>query len=160
KSSVGRIERPWEQVLLGVTYGMTSKYSYKIDDKKILVSVGINFVADPTHPPPNLNAVVSKWTTRILGRWNQFKAIKDGGSEQRDIMFEIVPTGGNQVNVINDMVDSDAENWSVPGNETDNGPAHEFGHMIGLADEYTQSLPGYERLHPEATKAEIKAAEG
>ena len=31
--------------------------------------------------------------------------------------------------------------------------------MIGLADEYTQSMAG-EKLHPEASKADIKAAEG
>ena len=115
KSSVGRIERPWEQTLLGVDYGMTAKYSYKIDDKKILVSVGINFVADATYPPPNLATVVNLWKGRILGRWNKFKAIKDGGSEARDIVFEIPASGGNTVTVIDADVESDAENWSVAG---------------------------------------------
>ena len=127
KSSVGRIERPWEQTLLGVDYGMTAKYSYKIDDKKILVSVGINFVADATDPPADLAAVVNLWKGRILGRWNKFKAIKDGGSEARDIVFEITSSGGNDVTVIDADVGSDAANWSVPGNADDNGPAHEFG---------------------------------
>ena len=32
--------------------------------------------------------------------------------------------------------------------------------MIGLADEYTQSMEGYTKLHPGASKADIKAAEG
>jgi len=160
KSSVGRIERQWQQTLQGTVYGMTSKYSYKIDDTKILVTVGINFVADKTHPPKELAKVVEKWTKRILGRWNQFKAVKDGGKESRDIVFEIVSTGGNTVNVIDADVGSDAGNWSVPDNEHDNGPAHEFGHMIGLADEYKQSLSEYQRLHPGISEDDVKKAKG
>ncbi len=160
KSSVGRIERPWEQTLDGTTYGMTSKYSYKIDTTKIVVSVGINFVADATHPPADLSGVVAKWKTRILGRWNLFKAVKDGGGESREIVFEIVGSGGNTVNVIDADVGSDAGNWSVPDNEHDNGPAHEFGHMIGLADEYKQNLTEYQRLHPGASADDVKKAKG
>lgn len=160
KSSVGRIERPWEQILMGTTYGMTSKYSYKIDAKQIVVSVGINFVADGKHPPKDLSAVVDKWKKRILGRWNLFKAVKDDGKDSREISFEILPSGGNTVVVIDADVGSDAGHWSVPDNEHDNGPAHEFGHMIGLADEYKQSLSEYQRLHPEATKKEVEKGKG
>jgi peptidoglycan hydrolase-like protein with peptidoglycan-binding domain len=160
KSSVGRIERPWEETLGGTTYKMTSKYSYAIDGKKILVSVGINFIADATHPPKDLAGVVSKWKTRILGRWNQFKAVKDDGKESRDIVFDIVSSGGNDVTVIDADVGSDAGHWSVPDNEHDNGPAHEFGHMIGLADEYNQTLTEFQRLHPGITEDQTKAAKG
>jgi peptidoglycan hydrolase-like protein with peptidoglycan-binding domain len=160
KSSVGRVERKWNETLNGINYGMTSKYSYKIDDKKIIVSVGINFVADSAHPPKDLAAVVAKWKTRILGRWNLFKAVKDGGGGSRDIEFNIVATGGNTVTVIDANVGSDAGHWSVPDNEHDNGPAHEFGHMIGLADEYKQTLAEYQRLHPGATADQVKKAKG
>jgi peptidoglycan hydrolase-like protein with peptidoglycan-binding domain len=160
KSSVGRVERQWQQTLMGTVYGMTSKYSIKIDDKKVVVSVGINFVADTAHPPKDLSAVVNKWKSRILDRWNLFKAVKTGGTESRDIVFDIVSSGGNTVTVIDADVGSDASHWSVPDNEHDNGPAHEFGHMIGLADEYKQTLTEYQRLHPGATEDQIKAAKG
>jgi peptidoglycan hydrolase-like protein with peptidoglycan-binding domain len=160
KSSVGRIERTWQQTLMGTVYGMTSKYSYRIEDKQIVVSVGINFVADADHPPKDLSAVVDKWKLRILGRWNLFKAVKDGGGDARDIVFEIVPTGGNTVTVIDAMVGSDASHWSVPDNEHDNGPAHEFGHMIGLADEYKQSLSEHQRMHPGASAKDVEKAKG
>ena len=158
KSSVGRVERKWEETLAGTTYGMTSKYSYKIDDKKIVVSVGINFVADAAHPPKDLAAVVAKWKTRILARWNLFKAVKDDGAASRDIEFEIVATGGNTVQVIDADVGSDAGHWSVPDNEHDNGPAHEFGHMIGLADEYKQTLAEFQRLHPGISADDVAKA--
>jgi peptidoglycan hydrolase-like protein with peptidoglycan-binding domain len=160
KSSVGRIERAWSETLGGTTYGMTSKYSFKIDDKNIMVTVGIKFVADTAKPPKDLSAVVEKWKKRILGRWNLFKAVKEGGGGSRDIVFEIVESGGNTVTVIDADVGSDAGHWSVPDNEHDNGPAHEFGHMIGLADEYKQTLSEYERLHPGATEDQIKKAKG
>ena len=165
KSSVGRVERQWEQTVLsekGGTsiQGMTSKFSYKIDDKKILVSVGINFVSDATHPPKDLAKVTDKWKKRILGRWNQFKAVKDDGKESREIEFEIVSTGGNTVNVIDAMVGSDAANWSVPDNENDNGPSHEFGHMIGLADEYRKNLDDYKELHPGMSDKDLEKAKG
>ncbi len=158
KSSVGRIERPWQETVGGVTFGMTSKYSYKIDATKITVTVGINFVADTAHPPKDLSAVVTKWKTRILGRWNQFKAVKDDGTATRDIVFEIVDTGGNTVKVIDANVGSDAGNWSVPDNENDNGPAHEFGHMIGLADEYQQTMEDYKKTHPGISADDLKKA--
>ena len=166
KSSVGRIERPWEQNMVDETGQeyvdeLTAKYSYKIDDTKITVTVGINFVADATHPPPDLGAVVAKWKTRILGRWNQFKAAKAGTpADSRDIVFEIASSGGNTVNVIDAMVGSSAEEWSVPDNENDNGPAHEFGHLIGLEDEYKRGMDDYARLHPESTTEQIKGAKG
>jgi hypothetical protein len=160
KSSVGRIERAWEQTLEGTVYGMTSKYSYRVEAKQIVISVGIEFVADTTHPPSDLGAVVDKWKKRILARWNLFKAVKSDGKESRDIVFEIVGSGGNTVIVIDAMVGSDAGHWSVPDNEHDNGPAHEFGHMIGLADEYKQSLSEYERLHPANTADQNRAAKG
>jgi len=86
--------------------------------------------------------------------------VKDGGKESRDIVFEIVASGGNTVNVIDADVGSDAGNWSVPDNEHDNGPAHEFGHMIGLADEYKQSLSEYQRLHPGISEDDVKKAKG
>jgi peptidoglycan hydrolase-like protein with peptidoglycan-binding domain len=170
KSSVGRVEREWQQTLQGKVYGMTSKYSYEIDATRILVSVGISFVPDAKHPPADLDAVVNKWKTRILGRWNLFKAVRKQSwqdklnpfkkADFRNIEFQIVPTGGNTVNVIDADVGSNAGNWSVPDNENDNGPAHEFGHMIGLADEYKQSLAEYQRLHPDASKSDIKKAKG
>lgn len=160
KSSVGRIERAWSETLGGVKYAMTSKYSYNIDDTKILVSVGINFVADSAHPPADLTAVVNKWKGRILARWNQFKAQKTGAADKRDIVFEILPSGGNTVVVIDAMVGSDAGHWSVPDNEHDNGPSHEFGHMIGLADEYNQTLSEYQRLHPGMSAEKVAEGKG
>lgn len=166
KSSVGRVERQWEQNILatpgeaGYLAAMTSKYSYEITATEIHVKVGINFVADSTHPPADLGAVVSKWKGRILGRWNLFKAEKSDGSASRNVVFEIVPSGGNTVNVIDAMVGSDAGNWSVPDNENDNGPAHEFGHMIGLEDEYRRDINDYTRLHPATSKTGVASAKG
>lgn len=159
KSSTGRIERTWQETLSAGgssdTYTMTSKYSYKVDATKIVVSVGINFVADATHPPPDLGKVTKKWTDRIYARWNQFKAEKSDGSASRDIVFQIVPTGGNTVTVTNENTGSDAGTWSVPDNENDNGPSHEFGHMIGLEDEYKRDMATYTKLHPGADATEI-----
>lgn len=164
KSSVGRVDRGWEQTLIeggsNVTYGMTSKYSYNIDSKKIVISVGINFVADVDHPPADLSKVVKKWTDRILGRWNLYKAQRSDGKDSRDIVFQIVPTGGNTVTVTNENVGSDAGTWSVPDNENDNGPAHEFGHMIGLQDEYKRTMADYKSLHPGMEQTEVDKAKG
>lgn len=161
KSSVGRVEREWEETLDGTTYGMTSKYSYKIDSTKILVTVGINFVADSTSPPADVGAVVGPWKRSIYAKWNQFQAVKDGSTEKRDIEFEIVSSGGNTVNVINEDGQSDAGNWYVQDMVNyPNVPAHEFGHMIGLADEYKQSETEYRRLHPGASESSITAAKG
>lgn len=169
KSSVGRVERTWEQTLLPGSeggkkqvQGMTSKYSYAIDDTKIAVSVGIDFVAHPDHPPTDLSAVVAKWKGRILQRWNQFKAVRQSKKkkESRDIVFGIVPTGGNTVVVTAEDTGSDAGTWSVPDNENDNGPAHEFGHMIGLEDEYKRDMEAYTRLHPGISSKKRKKAKG
>lgn len=161
KSSVGRIERGWTETLDGTAYGMTSKYSYKIEADKIVVTVGISFVADTAQPPADVSAVVAPWKRSIYAKWNQFKAVKDGGGGSKDIVFEIVASGGNTVNVINADGQSDAGNWYVQDMVNfPNVPSHEFGHMIGLADEYKQTETEYRRLHPEASEAAITGAKG
>lgn len=159
KSKVGRVERTWDQELDYGHTGMTSRYNWEIEDNRIVVRVGINFIAHPTNPPPNLSAKVARIKRMCLDTWNRFQAVRtDATAPARPIVFEIVDSGGTTVNVVNGDGQSDANNWFW-GDVVDlpNVPAHEFGHLIGLEDEYQRFEAPYKRLFPDRSDTEVNA---
>jgi hypothetical protein len=161
KSNVGRVERTWEQIVGGATTGMTSQYTWRIERKRVVVSVGINFVADATHPPADMPAKKTQLRNSITDKWNRFKAVNAGTGESRKIVFEVVEAGGNTVTLINGAGVSDASHWYWGDViQFPNVPAHEFGHLISLEDEYQRPEAAYRRLHPEATPDQITQARG
>lgn len=158
-STVGRIERPWRETVGGRTFRETSRYSWRIEPDRILVSAGITFVADPADPPANLATLTAGWKQSILDRWNRFRAVKTGTSESRRIVFEIPERGGNTVTVSAGDGVSDSGHWfALDMAHFPNVPAHEFGHLIALEDEYQRPEAAYRRLHPGATGAEVRGA--
>jgi hypothetical protein len=151
KSKVGRVEREWEETEVGgETYALTSKFTWRIDSRKILITVGINFVADATHPPPDMETAKTRLITPILTRWNRFKAKQVGprAGPVRDIVFRIVDGTDVQVTLVNGPGRSDAGTWYLHDPDMYvNAGAHEFGHLIGLEDEYQRTEEDYTRLH-------------
>lgn len=141
-SSVGRVEKEWEENVGGQTYGMTSRYTWRIVNDEIRVTVKLKFTGLKN---PGL---VERWFSYIRGIWNRFVAINEAGEEiaivfdpqsvtsEPDNVVEIKPGNGR----------SDAANWYAEDPDSDNTAAHEFGHMIGLEDEYQRAHADYKRL--------------
>lgn len=159
KSSFGRIEKEWEEKVGGATFGMTSKYEWRIEKTQIVVTVGINFVADSADPPKNLATSKASLIKSITDRWNRFKAVRSDNNESRKIIFEITDKSSNKVTVSKGDGQSDAGHWFLKDvKRYPNVPAHEFGHLISLEDEYKRPEAPYKRLFPEATAQQITGA--
>lgn len=161
KSSVGRVERDYTESLTSGDYGMTAKYSWSISDTQVLVKVGIKFLNDATDPVSDFDSKVAELKLRITSTWNKFKAKKKDAADARDIVFQVVDSGGNDVTLVSADGASDAGTWYWPQMQLyKNAPAHEFGHMIGLEDEYLRTEADHRRLHPGGSEESVLAAKG
>ena len=112
-------------------------YHIHLDDSTLIVRVGINLVAAPGVTKVQLDRVQPEWEKEIERVWsNRFALMaRDGSypivvdasfkrvSYQHDVIVK--PGGGRR---------SDELNWHVM--DTPQIAAHEFGHMLGLYDEY------------------------
>ena len=142
-STVGRVVRDWHEEVGGQTYGMTSRYTWRINPTEIRITVNLQFtgVNDP--------GTVASLLTAIENVWNGYQAVNEATGERLDIVFDPQSVRSGADNVVrllpgNDR--SDAANWYLGDPDIDNTAAHEFGHMIGLEDEYQRAHRDYTRL--------------
>ncbi|GAB4115139.1 MAG: hypothetical protein Fur005_23040 [Roseiflexaceae bacterium] len=148
-STVGRVEKTWSEEVGGQTYGMTSRFTWRlIGDKEMLVTVKLKFTGLKR---PDL---VSRWFGHIRSIWNRFDAVGPSG-EHIAINFDPQSVASGEDNVVRIRPGngrSDAANWFAEDPDSDTTAAHEFGHMIGLEDEYQRSHTDYKRLTGEEPK--------
>jgi peptidoglycan hydrolase-like protein with peptidoglycan-binding domain len=141
-SDVGRVEKEWEEVVGGVTYGMTSRYTWRIVGNEIRITVKLKFTG------LDRPALVQRWFNHIRATWNRFDAENEKG-EKIAVVFEPESVKSGEDNVVEIKAGngrSDAANWFADDPDSDNTAAHEFGHMVGLEDEYQRSHTDYKRL--------------
>ena len=151
-SPVGRVEKTWSEVVAGTTYKMTSSYTYRIltTPPKIQIEVRLGFSGDMTAVPTLLSAI--KMT------WNRFVAERTDDAaphEQLPIEFEpvsVTAAPDNSVQLLHSPDPSkpsrsDASHWFVDDTERLSFlAAHEFGHMLGLEDEYQRGHDDFSRV--------------
>jgi hypothetical protein len=157
-SHVGRVARSWSEQVGGVTYSMTSRFTWRITDDAIRVTVKLRFtgVKQP--------ALIASLFDAIRDTWNVFAAVNSDTGESLDIIFEPLAVESGEDNVVrfrpgNDR--SDTENWYIGDPEINETAEHEFGHMLGLEDEYQRTHRDYKRLtgeEPPAGETENEAA--
>jgi peptidoglycan hydrolase-like protein with peptidoglycan-binding domain len=156
-SDVGRVERQWEEEVGGRIYGMTSRYTWRILDDEVKIAVKLRFtgVAAP--------AAVATSFDAIHRTWNCFKAINATTNQEYKIVFEAqqVTSGeDNMVRLRSGNGRSDAANWYIGDPDLGQTASHEFGHMVGLEDEYQRAHTDYQRLVGEAPATGQQATPG
>ncbi len=143
--TVGREEFDWEQRAEGTITGGPSRFTWRLLPDRLQVTVNIRFTGAPAHPR------VAQWRGDITNVWNHFKfEDQDNPGTSLDLEF-IVGTGTPADATVAVVVSppppavpgrSDSANWHT--GDTDPGLApHEFGHLIGLRDEYNQAPEQY-----------------
>ena len=145
-STVGTESRRWQEVVGGHTYGLTSVYSWALTPKTITVTVGLNFVP-PAPAVPMPPAPLGTWLGFIKQTWNQFKAVNVADpTKSINIAFNPIQStdpSARTVRVMPGAGRSDAGRFFVVDPNIANTVSHEFGHMIGLKDEYQQTAADY-----------------
>lgn len=142
-STVGRVEKEWEELVGGQTYGMTSRYTWRIVGPEIRVTVRLQFTG--LHLP----ALVEEWFSAIRATWNRYKAVNQESGEEMAIVFDPQSVTGGADNVVEILPGSGRANagqWYAEDPDGGETASHEFGHMIGLEDEYQRTHGDYKRL--------------
>jgi hypothetical protein len=140
-STVGRVERAWTEVVQGHTYGMTSNYTWRIHDFDLTVTVRLGFTG--------LLAPVPGWLDAIRNMWNRFDIVNADTGDRLALTFDPQSVSGaadNNVAVKPGNQRSDAGTWYAGDPDSNETACHEFGHMIGLEDEYQRGHADYTRV--------------
>jgi peptidoglycan hydrolase-like protein with peptidoglycan-binding domain len=145
--TVGREEFEWGERTEGTDFGGHSNFTWRLHPDRFEVTVNIKFKLAPNHPR------VAAWKQDITSTWNRFKLVDDDHPGTELPMRFVVGSGTPADATINvkvqpastkpeDIGRSDAGNWFTL--DLDKGLApHEFGHLIGLRDEYNQGHGDY-----------------
>ncbi len=139
-ASQGRVEYEWREEVEGVTnVGGRAKYEWKLTSDRLLISANIDFKPKAPAKSSDVSGRIHEWITEIREIWNAFAAVnKNNPKDKVKIDFEARRQAGDfTVNVHKGNKRSDAANWYT-GDHRRGLAAHEFGHLIGLADEYNR----------------------
>jgi hypothetical protein len=135
-------------------FDVQSKYEIDYSRTELRVKVRIRFTGERATP-----AHIAVWQNGIAAKWNGAFHVENG--RRIPIVFEPVWNASSAHHDIElhkpPVVREDAANWyagpavnTAPGATQDttdaNTAAHEFGHLIGLADEYNLTAADYQRI--------------
>jgi peptidoglycan hydrolase-like protein with peptidoglycan-binding domain len=137
----GRTEYEWREEVEGVqNVGGRAKYEWKLTNDRLLISANIDFKPFAPAKISDVSGRISEWITEIRQIWSTFKAVNKKKPDQKiNVDFEARrKTGDFTVNVHTGNNRSDAANWYI-GDTRRGLAAHEYGHLIGLADEYNRN---------------------
>lgn len=138
--TIGREDFSWQERTEGAIAGADSRFTWRLLPDKLQVTVNIRFTGAPNHPR------VGQWRTDIANIWNGFRLVDDDHPGTSLALEFVVGTGAPvdaSVRVRVEAPDvaepgrSDATNWFTSDSRRGMAP-HEFGHLIGLRDEYNQ----------------------
>jgi peptidoglycan hydrolase-like protein with peptidoglycan-binding domain len=142
--TVGRVETSWRERVEGNLYFQDTKYTWRLSEDALEVTVNIRFTGLRNHPQ------IAVWLGQILAVWNVFR-FQDRSDPTRVIHLRMNPAratpADNSVRVYSADPDtpagrSDSANWNVRDTDVSLAP-HEFGHLIGLQDEYRRGADAY-----------------
>jgi hypothetical protein len=120
-------------------------FDWVLAGNEMVVTVPFRF----TGAPPR----TSTWFSQIRSRWNQFTAVNTATHQRVLITFQPQESGrGHEVTVHSGGGRSSQNDWYLDDMGDGTAP-HEFGHMIGLNDEYSVTEEHYVGLTGSAVPA-------
>ncbi|MDO9456257.1 peptidoglycan-binding protein [Nocardioides sp.] len=151
----GHVEFDWHEEVEGVkNVGTTASYDWKLSKTALTISLGIAFHKKSA----GVDGRISQWLADIKEIWSTFKAVNQDDPKKlsMDIDFEAKRGAGHDVDVHHHdpkaktkaqkaASRSNSGTWYTVDERRSMAP-HEFGHLIGLADEYNRTEEHYRQV--------------
>jgi hypothetical protein len=152
---------PTTSPFVAMDFGGDRRFTIAYRRDRVDVSVGVELEAVDDRAETLLAAAKTIWLDRIRRAWgNRFRLTN--GDRTIPLRFHInLDSGSNHVNVHSGVwawPNLNAGNWFAPDHEqvpqqeeaVSQAPVHEFGHLIGNADEYNRTAEHYVQVTGEA----------
>ena len=133
----------------GGTTVVRGRFTWTLLNDKLEVEVPVDFV-----PAEGVTAPVATWTGQIDSVWNQFAVTDKSDGKKVPVTMKLKDTSGDErkINVVQNKVPgaygngdrANAAKWYpvMP----DSVAPHEFGHLIGLPDEYQRTHADFKAI--------------
>ncbi len=148
----GHVEFDWREEVEGVkNVGLRASYDWKMSKSAMTITVGINFVPKQK----NVEGRIGQWLSDIREIWSTFKAVNHSDPKKKSMNLDFAAKRGGGDHVVEvfrfdpslpkaDRASSRSNSgtWYTIDPRRSMAP-HEFGHLIGLADEYNRTEEHY-----------------
>jgi hypothetical protein len=134
----------------GNAYTTKGSFDYHINGDAIVVDVGMDF-----HPDDGVTVPTGTWFGYVTSTWNRFSAVNDADpNDRKHIDFNPIAGQGHDIKVSTyDAGDAthpssraNAGHYYAGDPRSDVAVPHEFGHLMGLEDEYERDPGDYQRV--------------
>ena len=131
-----------------VTAG-SGKFEWMLEPEQLRVEVPVNFKPDAGVVVP-----IAAWNQQVHEKWDQFAAVEPGGQKIPMNISMRSDSGGDHTVAVHKNTDPKPENWwkdrADAGNwylrMKDSTVPHEFGHLVGLPDEYQRTAGDFKAI--------------
>jgi len=125
-------------------FAWVSKFSYKLREDLLIVSVRIAILPVETVRPVRLYSIKREWLNEINKKWNnRFRLILSNGSSYPiEFKVKFSPINPDHKVIVRKGSAANQHNWTI--NMPVEAAAHEFGHMLGAYDEYSNGALAFE----------------
>jgi hypothetical protein len=142
----------------GWEYGVTGAYDFRVRSDRINVRVPIAFT-----PDQGVTVPTATWFGFVQTTWNHYSAVDQADRTRRKrIEFDPVssPSGYHSVRVAAGNGRANAGLFYAGDANASQTIPHEFGHLIGLEDEYERDAGAYRRVTEQGPQAGDPALAG
>lgn len=143
------VETRADEQVGGQVYTVRGGYTWRLRPDAIVVDVGMSF-----HPDPGVVAPTAAWFGYIRSTWNHFSAVNQTNpAEKKRIEFDPIAGPGHDIQVSAGDGRANAGHYYAGDSRASTTVPHEFGHLIGLEDEYERDSGDYRRVTGETPAA-------
>jgi len=123
------------------------RFDWRLENGELKVDVKANFV-----PDEDVEVPLATWQSQIDSVWNQYALVEPGGQKIPITMSLTNASSGKTIRVVQNETPgtyggedrANAGKW-YPVMPADTAP-HEYGHLIGLPDEYQRTREDFEEI--------------
>ncbi len=148
----GHVEFDWREEVEGVkNVGLRASYDWKLTKTALKITVGIDFKKKQS----GVDGRISQWLSDIKQIWSTFKAVNHSDPKKKSMNLDFEAQRGGKDHTVDvfrfdptlakkdrALSRSNSGTWYTIDDRRSMAP-HEFGHLIGLADEYNRTEEHY-----------------